>query len=162
MYRWNQVTFRESTDKILPNLDDIQQAIRRIALDINARIASLQNVIESKSSDHELHSLSNLKNCVKSAASIVSSASTTLSVDRSDRMSVAYESDFGDCFPPEPGETMLRWISSNTVYEFEEERDTASSLSGPKAASGKSLELVEEGRESDQSDSDGELGSDMD
>jgi tetratricopeptide (TPR) repeat protein len=157
LYRWNQVTFRESTDKILPNLDDIQQAIRRIALDINARIASLKNAIESKSSDHELHSLNNLKNCVKSAASIVSSASTTLSVDRSDRMSVAYESDFGDCFPSEPGETMLRWISSNTVYEFEEERDTASSLSGPNAASGKSLELVEEGRESDQSDSDGEL-----
>jgi hypothetical protein len=156
-YSWNQVTFRESTDKILPNLDDIQRAIRRTALDINDQIAGLQNVIESKSINHELHVLNNLNDCVKSAASIFSSASTTLSVNRSDRMSVAYESDFGDCFPSEPGETMLRWISSNTVYEFEEESGTTSSLSGPKAAPGKSLELIEEGNASDQSDFDGEL-----
>lgn len=72
-------------------------------------------------------------------------------------MSIAYESDFGDCFPLEPGETMLPWISSNTVYEFEEEGGTASSLPRLKVETGKSLELVEEGRESDQSDSDGEL-----
>jgi hypothetical protein len=138
-------------------LDEIQQAIRRIAFDINNQIAGLQNVIESNSSDHQLRSLNNLRNCVKSAASVVSSASTTLGVDRSDRFSVSYESEFGDCFLLEPGETMLRWISSNTVYEFEEERDAESSLSGPKPASGKSLQLVGEGKESDQSDSDGEL-----
>lgn len=141
----------------MPNLDEIQQAIRRIAFDINDRIASLQNVIESNSSNHQLCSLNNLRNCVKSAASVVSSASTTLGVDHSDRFSVTYESEFGDCFPSEPGETMLRWISSNTVYEFKEERDTESSLSRPKSASGKSLQLLEEDKELDQSDSDGEL-----
>jgi hypothetical protein len=52
---------------------------------------------------------------------------------------------------------MRRWISSNTVYEFEEERGTISSLSGTKVAPGKTLELVEEGSEADQSDSDSEL-----
>ena len=72
-------------------------------------------------------------------------------------MSVSYESDFGDCFPSEPGETMRRWISSNTLYEFEEERGTISSSSGTKVAPGKTLELVEEGSEADQSDSDNEL-----
>jgi len=94
---------------------------------------------------------------VKSAASVVSSASTTLGVENSGRLSVTYGSEFGDCFPPEPSETMLRWISSNTVNEFEEEKDTESSFSGPKPASGKSLELVDESQDSDQSDSDGEL-----
>lgn len=136
---------------------EIQLEIRRVALDINGRIAGLQNAIDSRTSDFDLTSLQNLRNCVKSTASIVSSASSTLSVDHSDRMSVAYQSDFGDCFPPEPEETMRRWISSNTVYEFEEEMGTASSISGPNDPFGKGLELAESGRESDQSDSDGEL-----
>jgi hypothetical protein len=140
----------------LPNFDELQQEIRRIAFDLNDRISGLQNAIESKSSDHELRTLNNLRKCVKSAASVVSSASTTLGVENSGRLST-YGSEFGDCFPPEPSETMLRWISSNTVHEFEEEKDTESLLSGPKPASGKSLELVEESQESDQSDSDGEL-----
>jgi hypothetical protein len=142
---------------IMPNLEEIQNAIRRIALDINSQIAGLQNAIESKPSDLKLSSLQNLRSCVKSAASIVSSASSTLSADHSDRVSVTYQSDFGDCFPPEPMETMRRWISSNTVYEFEEEMGTASSISGPNDPFGKGLELAESGRESDQSDSDGEL-----
>lgn len=149
--------FRESTDRILPNLDEIQQEIRRIAFDINKQEAGLQNATESQSSHHELHCLNNLRNCVKSAASIVSSASSMQSVDRSNRTSVAHESDFGDCFPPEPAEVMRRWISSNTVYEFHEKRASASSLSGPNAASRKSLDLFEKSRDSDQSDSDGEL-----
>jgi hypothetical protein len=97
---------------------------------------------------------------MRSAASIVSSASTNLSEDRSVRMSVSYQSDFGDCFPSEPAETMLRWISSNTVYEFEEERSVEASISGPSATT-KRLELEDEGRGSDQSDSDDELEAEM-
>lgn len=52
---------------------------------------------------------------------------------------------------------MRRWISSNTVYEYEEEMGTASSISGPQDPFAKGLERTDSGRESDQSDSDGEL-----
>jgi hypothetical protein len=141
----------------LPNLDEIYQAIRRLAFDFSDRIASLPTATESKSSEHQLRSLNNLRNCVKSAASVVSSASTTLGVEHSGRFSVNYGSEFGDCFPSEPSETILRWISSNTVHEFEEDGDTESSFSGQKPASGKSLQQIEEDKGSDQSDSDGEL-----
>jgi tetratricopeptide (TPR) repeat protein len=62
----------------------------------------------------------NLRNCVRSAATIVSSASTTLGMDHPDRSSVGHGSEFGDCFPSEPSEPMLRWISSDSVYKIEE------------------------------------------
>jgi hypothetical protein len=119
--RWNQITFKESTDKILPNLEEINQAIRRIAHDINNRMSTLQNVATSKQTDAKLHVLHNLRNCVQSAASIASSASTSLGAEQPDYFSVSDRSELGGLFPSEPGETMLRWISSNTVYEFEAE-----------------------------------------
>jgi len=62
-----------------------------------------------------------LRNCVQSAASVVSSASTTLGVEQPDHFSSADGSEFGGFFPSEPGETLLRCISPNTIYEFEEE-----------------------------------------
>jgi hypothetical protein len=80
---------------------------------------NLQAAAESDAGKTQLLALSNLRNCVQSAASVVSSASTTLGLEHTDHFSVTYGSEFGDCFPSEPEETMLRWISSNTVYEFE-------------------------------------------
>jgi len=109
----------------MPNLDELHQAIRRIAFDINDRINALQNVVEANTNsnnnltgelnDSQIQILTNLRNCVQSAASVVSSASTTLGIDHGDSFSVTYGSEFGDVFPSEPGETMLIWISSNTV-----------------------------------------------
>ena len=151
------MTFRESTDKILPNLDELHQAIQRIAFDINNRMASLQNAVESNMNDNQLRALSNLRNCVQFVASIVSSTSTTLGVKHTAQFSVTYGSEFGDCFPSEPGEAMLRWISSNTVYEFEEERAVDLTAQGRKAGSRKNLQPVDEVIESDQPDSDTDL-----
>jgi hypothetical protein len=86
---------------------------------------------------------------------VVSSASTTLGIEHADQFSVTYGSEFGDVFPAEPRETILRWISSNIVYEFEGEHE-----SDPKprrlGRSG-SLELVEKGSGPEQSDSDDDL-----
>src|SRR5207245_2244254 len=101
------------------------------------------------SKDPQLLALKNLSNCVQSAISVVSSASTTLGAEDTDGFSVTYGSEFGDLFPREPGETMLRWISSNTVYEFDEEPVAEAS---PK---GRNLESVKE--DSEQSDSDSDL-----
>jgi tetratricopeptide (TPR) repeat protein len=120
---------------------------------------TLQNAVESSSSskdNEQLQSLTNLQNCVRSAASVVSSASTTLAVDQPDHFSVTYGSEFGDVFPAQPGETMLRWISSNTVYEYEEEPNSDLG-SGVNVTSEKCLQPVDEGTGSEQSDSDNDL-----
>lgn len=64
--------------------------------------------------------MTNLKECVQSAADVVSTASTTLAPEASEKASVKYGSDFGDVFKKESNEPMQRWISSNTVYEYED------------------------------------------
>jgi hypothetical protein len=116
-HRWNQLTIQESTDKILPNLDELHREIRRIALDLHLRIRNLQNAVTNTNNEDHIDAVKNLRACVHTAASIVSSASTILTADQGYQTSVTYDSDFGDCFPSEPSESMLRWISSNTVCE---------------------------------------------
>lgn len=64
--------------------------------------------------------MSNLRECVQSAADVVSTASSTLTVDVVERISVRHGSDFEDVYVKDTNETILRWMLSNTVYEFEE------------------------------------------
>lgn len=141
-------------------MDDLKQAIRRIAIDINDRMSRLQNSVSSNRSDTEILTLRNLSNCVRSAASVVSSASTTLGEDDADRFSITHGSEFGDCFPSEPGESMLRWISSNTVYEFEAEPVAKTSSTRHKGTL-KQVQSVEESTSPEQSDSDNDLEVEM-
>jgi hypothetical protein len=136
-------------------LDELYQTIRKIATDINNRMTSLENAVDTRSDDDRLLKLSNQRECVRSAASIFSSASTTLGVALPTGSS-SYGSDFGDVLPSEPSETMLRWMSSNTVYEFEHDEDSVST-GKTKAPLPIGQELVEEDSQASQSDSDNDL-----
>jgi len=122
-HRWNQLTIQESTDKILPNLDELHREIRRIALDLHLRIQNLQDAVTNTNNEDHIDAVKNLRACVHTAATIVSSVSTILTADQGYQASVTYDSDFGDCFPSEPSESMLRWISSNTVCESAEDTE---------------------------------------
>ncbi|RFU27249.1 hypothetical protein B7463_g9089, partial [Scytalidium lignicola] len=137
---WNQATFKESTDTILVNLNEVYESIRRAAFDINTHISTLQTVVE---------------NCIRSAATIVLPVSTTLNAEYADPLSGGtYGSEFGDCFPTEPSETMLRWGSSNTIYKFEEDHSQSSISQGKTAVQGESLRHSGDIGESDHADSD--------
>lgn len=146
------MTFKDSADKILPNLDEMHDSIRRIAFDINTHMTTLQTLVESKTKDEHIQSLSNLRKCVQSAASVVSSTSTTLGVESAD-----YFSEFGDCFPDEPSETMLRWISSNSVSGSEESRLVATTSKRRRNPYGKMMPQLDEASENDGFDSDEDL-----
>jgi hypothetical protein len=142
-------------------LDELHESIRYIAFDINARMVALQTLVESNSKNEQIQILSNLRNCVQSAASVVSSASTSLGIDHADHFSVTYGSDFGDCFPSKPSETILRWVSSNTVYEFEEDLPHASALQDRSGPSGENIPPPRGNTDTDHSDSDNELEVEM-
>jgi hypothetical protein len=120
-------------------------------------MVALQTLVESNAKNEQIHILSNLRNCVQSAASVVSSASTALGIDHADHFSVTYGSDFGDCFPSKPSESILRWVSSNTVYEFEEDLSHASALQDQNRASGENIQRPSRNTDIDHSDSDNDL-----
>jgi hypothetical protein len=94
-----------------------------MARDLNTKIQLLADAtaVQEKQTtdDRQLLHISNLRECVRSAATVVSSASTILIVEGADQFSTC-DSNFHDLLEPEVNETMQRWISSNTVYEYNE------------------------------------------
>jgi hypothetical protein len=120
------VTFQKSTEKIperiVPTLDKLYEDFHSFGALLNIKIEKLQNSVLEKSDRHEyeLKHLSNLRECIRSAADVVSTASTTLNAETSEKISVRGGSDFGDLFIRDANEPMLRWFASNTVYEFED------------------------------------------
>ncbi len=72
---------------------------------------------------------------------------------------MAAASDFGDVFPPSPSEAMMRWMSDNTVPEFEEEDSSqTAALSVPSSST---LVPTVSALGLDDSDSDGEIEVDI-
>ncbi|KAG4431526.1 hypothetical protein IFR05_012983 [Cadophora sp. M221] len=147
---WNQVSFKESTDQVLPNLDSLHREIRRLAQNFNSQISEVQSLVQTNQIGHEMESLRHLRSTVQSAATVVSSASTIMGVDL-DRDG---SSEFGDCFPREPNEAMNRWLSSNTVYEFRED-------GGNELQYGNSGRTSQPANNLDGSDSDSDLGAEL-
>ena len=112
----------------MPNLESLQRDVRSLAIGINSRITSLEAMVNNGEEQEkaegltQIVALNNLKSCVHSAASIVSSASTIL--DR-DRETAYLRSDFGDVFLPETNDAMLAWISSSALISVSTSEDTS-------------------------------------
>jgi hypothetical protein len=107
----------------MPTLDKLYEEFRTFGACLNAKIDNLQIVAASDQNDedvHELQSMDNLRECIRSVAYVVSTALTALSAEASDAGSVYYGSDLGDVFVKDAHEPMLRWIASNTVHEYED------------------------------------------
>lgn len=108
---WNQVSHHESTDKILPGLDDLSRSIRDLAIDLNVQMASLRTTVESTHPQSQLQTLDRMKSCVQTSADVVSSASTTLRLD--DRATVVAPSELGDIFGSRIHESVMRWMDDD-------------------------------------------------
>lgn len=145
---WNQIETRETNDKIIANLDEVQRTIYTLATNFNIQIASLQRSVESKSRNEEIRTLTNSRKCVQSAATVVSSASTALGCENVEQTS-PHGSEFGDLFQTEHNESTQRWISSNNVYEFDEEKSDGTLIGGK--------DEDHQGHDSQGSDSESEL-----
>ena len=147
------MTLQKSTaklpEKIMPNLNKLYDQIRNLGADLNAKIGRLESTVVNQGfhAESELISMTNLKECVESAADVVSTASTTLGPEGSERASVEYGSDFGDVFKKDSNETMQRWMSSNTVYEYDDAE--APTLDPSEASTGDALTVYESDSDSD-------------
>jgi hypothetical protein len=77
-------------------------------------------MVLSQQDQVKLTAMDNLRNCVRSSVSIMSSASTAIASQRGAQPPnvTVPGSDFGDCFPMD-GIALNRWIDSDTVYEYD-------------------------------------------
>ena len=103
------------------NLNDLEQIIRTLALDITRKLQKLETLQKEKveecyKTDQKM--LRNLQECVKSSATIVSSATSIISARQSERFSTICESNFGDCFPQD-NEVVVNWMAESRVYRME-------------------------------------------
>lgn len=118
---WNQMSYQKTADQVLPNLSDLHDDVRRIALDLNQRIEALQSMVSSQQDEIQVVAMQNLRDCVRSAASTISSATTIVaSRGGTDQNLPSSSSDFGDVFPVQYNVAMRRWVESNTIYEYDE------------------------------------------
>ncbi|KAK5724046.1 cell division cycle-related protein [Elasticomyces elasticus] len=144
---WNQVSQNEVSEQVLPTLSELQNDVRRIALEMNERIAKLQATIMSEQDVRQEAAFGRLRECVKSAASIVSSASTVLAPETGEAADVL--SDFGDCFP-EQSEMLSRWVQSAALQEVYDDQAT---LRVPESVADQVM-IGDSGGESEDSDVD--------
>ncbi|KAF1926472.1 uncharacterized protein M421DRAFT_102513 [Didymella exigua CBS 183.55] len=150
---WNQTTLQKSTDqiqeKVIPDLNKLYDEFRTLGTTLNLKIEKLQSTVANQGyhAESELISMTNLKETVQSAANVVSTASTTLAPESSEKASVKYGSDFGDIFKKESNEPMQRWISSNTVYEYEDAEAPAPDPS--ETSTGEAITEYQSGSDSD-------------
>lgn len=79
----------------------------------------------------QIRTLDNLRNCLKSAASIVSSASTAYGYEIGGQGDTVYDSDFGDVFLSQPSDFTLDWIELNRITEVDEASNNQSVSTGP-------------------------------
>ncbi|KAM0431300.1 hypothetical protein ACHAPT_005273 [Fusarium lateritium] len=116
---WNQVSIQGANDRILPSLEDMQREIRNLAIKLNDRITSLQTTPINTSPQlddtkpGEIAAMANLRNCVRSAATIVSSASTILTLDRDAETETYCGSDWGDVLPSQTSESTMAWLQDS-------------------------------------------------
>ncbi len=149
------MSFKESADKIMPGLDELSDFIRRLGSDMNTRMFGLQKAVESQAKNEELRTLHNMRRCVRTAADVVSSASTVMA--RDDKASVIALSDFQDILPQEPNETMLRWISESSGDGYSETPLNRSESKTSYETKHKSASVVLQ----EESDSDGEIDAEI-
>ena len=106
----------------------------------------------------ESKSYQNMRECLRSAATVITSASTAYGHD--EKALTSYGSDFGDVFPNQENPFMLDWIKSNEIPEENEmsksenwDEDTiAQPLGDWDSDEEEELDLVQEGQEEDRRD----------
>lgn len=117
IYRsWNQVSMKETTAQILPNLDAMHEDIRRLATNLNVKLQALQQTFENSSQQIQVRGIANLKDFAQSAATVLSCASTISRGDVETDSVFDINSELGDFDWYQSGASTatLSWIYSQT------------------------------------------------
>ncbi|KAI9658419.1 MAG: hypothetical protein M1821_002552 [Bathelium mastoideum] len=134
-----QVSQKHTTDQILPRIGDLHDELRRVANLLNQRIESLHGMIASQGPKIKSHRDSQwedesqmvamciLRDCIHSAATVVSSASSRLSTESGVDPSIiaAASSDIDDYLPRRSLVMLQRYVDSRAPQESTREGSSA-------------------------------------
>ncbi|KAK4958854.1 hypothetical protein LTR10_003651 [Elasticomyces elasticus] len=153
MIVWNQASQIEAAGQVIPRLNELEDEIRRITPEIIAIIKESQRSAMSEQDRQHEAAMSSALECVRSAASIVSSASTVAALERDDAVTEQIPgSEFGDLYVP--GEMLNRWEVASDQHGF----DDRAIQERPESIADVQTLLGDSGAESD---SDDDLDSEM-
>ncbi|KAM7194160.1 hypothetical protein V8F20_008080 [Naviculisporaceae sp. PSN 640] len=127
---WNQVDDQPSQVNMAVRLDELTSLIRKLYQDTNAQMAELRTLVQESASKDRVQALSCMKRCIETAAEVVSSASTSLSID--ERMSAGAYSPLQDVFESRNDEEVMRWMEESL-------QETMESISSSQNSSGSSF-----------------------
>lgn len=107
-------------------MEQSNASLHALFVEIRDQVVSLSHKIEAPEkasdtingdADGRRERMINLRECYRSAADVVSTTSSTLTVQVASKemTSVVYGSDLGDILPREQNESMRRWLSSRTI-----------------------------------------------
>ncbi|KAF2673191.1 WD40 repeat-like protein [Microthyrium microscopicum] len=134
---WHQASTSEALQVGLPTLNQVNSTIQELAIDMNYRLASMEEKMKSntqlgnkertsKKQSAQFKQLDHLRTCLNSAASVVSSASTVVSNGNDGQRNTLCLSDFGEAFLPRPNTLMIDWIKSHERTSIDDASDHSS------------------------------------
>ncbi|RYP90411.1 hypothetical protein DL770_003443 [Monosporascus sp. CRB-9-2] len=113
---WNSVAVQRSTSNIEPNLEAIHQEIRRLATNIDVKIQSMQDLMIGSEVNRTGNTALKLRNCIHSAASVLSAASTIRSGETlSDDEAAVQSLNLALLSPSSHQPDLIAWLNSSTV-----------------------------------------------
>ena len=131
-FRWTQASQKQSTDLILPSISNLHEEIRRFESVLNQRIEALHDVIARQGpkenqnqrdsqwqDESQMVAMCILRECLRSADTVVSSASTGPDSDPGMEASImAVDSEFEDFFVRRSNVMLQRFVESGTMHEY--------------------------------------------
>lgn len=121
---WNQETHQQTVSQVLPSLSELHADVRRIALAFNEKIDLLESKLRTENNESlqvEVNAIRHLKECVRSAASTISSA---LSIRKSTRDSITNDSVLhGSEFEDRSltRRNVRQWMESHPAHGFNDD-----------------------------------------
>ncbi|KAK4235593.1 hypothetical protein C8A03DRAFT_36541 [Achaetomium macrosporum] len=113
---WNSVALQKATSNIAPDLEAIHQEIRRLATNVDVKIQAMQDLMIGSQDNKTGDTASKLRNCIHSAASVLSAASTIRSEEAlSDDGTTAQSLDWPLLSSSGSQDDVMAWINSSTV-----------------------------------------------
>ena len=159
-YRCKSCSIHESTTRILPNLQLMHDDIRRLATNLDVKLQAMQEASVASKQDNQIDSINNLKQTVRSAATVLSSTSTAASLD-DQRKSQEIDDVSSETGNGVAIESTTSWIKLQGKYKHHIEADddwplkTTSALDGilcandtftPESVAGKAADLSPDNR----------------